>query len=90
MEEIYEYVQMISRFPKKPLDIIEEKELIDEKGSDAQKFSRTVQHIQIRNSVLSLPTDYSYIKPYKYKEMNDICYQVSQTPANEKWLKMKL
>ncbi|MDE5855401.1 MAG: hypothetical protein K2H19_10140, partial [Ruminococcus sp.] len=38
------------------------------------------------NSVLSLPTDYSYIKPYKYKEMKDICYQVSQTSANEKWL----
>lgn len=88
MEEIYEYVQMISRFPKEPLDIIEEKELLDEKGEDF--FSNNIAGIMYNHqnidSVLSLPTDYSYIQPYKYKNIKDICSQISQTPIDEKWL----
>ena len=82
MEEIYDYVQYMNRFPKEPLDIIEKKE--EDFFSD--NLSGTAWKLENFNSVLSLPTDYSYIKPYKYKEMKDICYQVSQTSANEKWL----
>lgn len=82
MEEIYDYVQYMNRFPKEPLDIIEKKE--EDFFSD--NLSGTAWKLENFNSVLSLPTDYSYIKPYKYKEIKDICYQVSQTSANEKWL----
>lgn len=82
MEEIYDYVQYMNRFPKEPLDIIEKKE--EDFFSD--NLSGTAWKLENFNSVLSLPTDYSYIKPYKYKEVKDICYQVSQTSANEKWL----
>ena len=38
------------------------------------------------NLILSLSTNYSYIQPYKYKTIDDICYQIAQTPINEKWL----
>lgn len=38
------------------------------------------------NSVLSLPTDYSYIQPYRYTKTEDICLRVAQTPIDEKWL----
>lgn len=88
MEEIYDYVQHMNRFPEEPLDIIEEKELLDKKVKNffSENLSGIAWRHQSFNSVLSLPTDYSYIKPYKYKEMKDICYQVSQTSANEKWL----
>lgn len=88
MEEIYDYVQHMNRFPEEPLDIIEEKELLDKKAKNffSENLSGIAWRHQSFNSVLSLPTDYSYIKPYKYKEMKDICYQVSQTSANEKWL----
>lgn len=87
MEEIYEYVQRMNRFPKEPIDIIEEKELLDEKGSDdAHNLTRIIQHSPACNSVLSLPTDYSYIQPYKYKKMEDICSQIAQIPIDEKWL----
>lgn len=81
MEEIYDYVQYMNRFPKEPLDIIEKKE-----DFFSDNLSGTAWKLENFNSVLSLPTDYSYIKPYKYKEIKDICYQVSQTSANEKWL----
>lgn len=88
MEEIYDYVQHMNRFLEEPLDIIEEKELLDKKAKNffSENLSEIAWRHQSFNSVLSLPTDYSYIKPYKYKEIKDICYQVSQTSANEKWL----
>lgn len=88
MEEIYDYVQHMNRFLEEPLDIIEEKELLDKKAKNffSENLSGIAWRHQSFNSVLSLPTDYSYIKPYKYKEIKDICYQVSQTSANEKWL----
>lgn len=88
MEEIYEYIQRVNRFPKEPTEIIEEKELLDKKREDL--FSRNLTEImcshQNFNSVLSLPTDYSYIQPYKYKNIKDICSQISQTSIDEKWL----
>ena len=68
------------------IDIIKEKEILDEKGNDFPSFSIIAQHNEIRNSVLSLPTDYSYIQPYKYKTIDDICSQIAQTSINEKWL----
>ena len=34
MEEVYEYVQLLNAFPEEPIDIIEEKKLLDEKGSN--------------------------------------------------------
>ena len=33
-----------------------------------------------------MPTDYSYIKPYKYKELTDICSWIAQTAIDERWL----
>lgn len=86
MEEIYEYVQKVNRFPEEAIDIIKEKEILDEKDNDFPSYSIIKQHNEIRNSVLSLPTNYSYIKPYKYKTTDDICSQISQTPIDEKWL----
>lgn len=88
MEEIYEHVQRVNRFPKEPTEIIEEKELIDEKGEDflSNNIAGIMYNHQNINSVLSLPTDYSYIKPYKYKTIDDICSQIAQTPIDEKWL----
>lgn len=83
MEEIYEYVQRISRFLERPLDITNEKFSEDNQVYDTSRDSDNNYRF---NYVLSLPTDYSYIKPYKYKEIKDICYQISQTSANEKWL----
>lgn len=64
MEEIYEYVQRVNGFSKEPAEIIEKKELLDEKGGDF--FSNNIAGIMYKhqniNSVLSLPTDYSYIQ----------------------------
>lgn len=88
MEEIYEYVQIATKFSKESAGITEKKELLDEKGEDF--FSKNISGIKYNyqnfNSVLSLPTDYSYIQPYKYKTTDDICSQIAQTPINEKWL----
>lgn len=88
MEEIYEYVQRVNRFPKEPAEITEKKELLDEKGKAF--FSNNIAGIMYKyqniNSVLSLPTDYSYIQPYEYKTIEDICSQIAQTSINEKWL----
>lgn len=88
MEEIYEYIQTINRFPKEPTEIIKENELLDKKGDDF--FSNNLTGIKYNyqnfNSVLSLPTDYSYIQPYKYKTIDDICSQIAQTSIDEKWL----
>ena len=88
MEEIYEYVQRVNRFSKEPTEIIEEKELLDEKGEDF--FSNNLTGIKYNyqnfNSVFSLPTDYTYVQPYKYKTTDDICSQVAQTSIDEKWL----
>lgn len=86
MEEIYEYIQRVNKFPGEAIDIIKEKEILDEKGNDFPSFSIIAQHNEILNSVLSLPTDYSYIQPYKYKTTDDICSRISQTPIDEKWL----
>ena len=38
------------------------------------------------NYVLSMPTDYSYIQPYKYTQLSDICSQIAQSAVDEKWL----
>lgn len=88
MKEIYEYVQIATKFSKESAGITEKKELLDEKGEDF--FSKNISGIKYNyqnfNSVLSLPTDYSYIQPYKYKTTDDICSQIAQTPINEKWL----
>ncbi|MDE5770655.1 MAG: hypothetical protein K2I06_03340 [Ruminococcus sp.] len=88
MEEIYEYIQTINRFPKEPTEIIKENELLDKKGDDffSNNISGIIYNNQNINSVLSLPTDYSYIQPYKYKTIDDICSQIAQTSINEKWM----
>lgn len=88
MEEVYEYVQLLNAFPEEPIDIIEEKKLLDEKGSNnnPHKLIRDLQHCQSPNSILSLPTDYSYIEPYQYKKTEDICTEISKSPSYEKWL----
>lgn len=39
-----------------------------------------------RNKILSLPTDYSYIIPYRYKSLEDITAQIVQSAVDEKWL----
>lgn len=81
MEEIYDYVQYMNRFSKEPLDIIEKKE-----DFFSDNLSGILWKQENFNSVLSLPTDYSYIQPYKYKTIDDICSQIAQTPINEKWM----
>ena len=88
MEEVYEYVQLLNAFPEEPIDINEEKKLLDEKGSNnnPHKLIRDLQHCQSPNSILSLPTDYSYIEPYQYKKTEDICTEISKSPSYEKWL----
>lgn len=88
MEEVYEYVQLLNAFPEEPIDIIEEKKLLDEKGSNnnPHKLIRDLQHCQSPNSILSLLTDYSYIEPYQYKKTEDICTEISKSPSYEKWL----
>lgn len=82
MEEIYDYVQYMNRFPKEPSDIIEKKE--------EDFFSNNLTWIKYNyqnfNSVLSLPTDYTYVQPYKYQTIDDICSQIAQTSIDEKWL----
>lgn len=83
MEEIYEFVQMRSKFSGRPLDIIDDKFL---ENSLSYGVLRYFDNNYRFNYVLSLPTDYSYIQPYKYKNIIDICSQISQTPINEKWL----
>lgn len=87
MEEVYEYVQLLNAFPEEPIDIIEEKELLDENGNcNSNTFIRDLQHRQSPNSILSLPADYSYIEPYQYKKTEDICTEISKSPSYEKWL----
>lgn len=87
MEEIYAYVQNIREFPKEPIDIIQEKGLLNEKEDNfAHNLTRIVWHNENHNSVLSLPTDYSYIIPFKYKKYDDICNCISETSADDKWL----
>ena len=88
MEEVYEYVQLLNAFPEEPIDIIEEKKLLDEKGSNnnPHKLIRNLQHCQSPNSILSLPTDYSYIEPCQYKKTEDIYTEISKSPSYEKWL----
>lgn len=88
MEEVYEYIQLLNVFPEEPIDIIKEKKLLDEKGSNnnPHKLIRDLQHCQSPNSILSLPTDYSYIEPYQYKKTEDICTEISKSPSYEKWL----
>ena len=87
MEEVYEYIQLLNVFPEEPIDIIEEKELLDENGNcNSNTFIRDLQHRQSPNSILSLPADYSYIEPYQYRKTEDICTEISKSPSYEKWL----
>ena len=87
MEEVYEYIQLLNVFPEEPIDIIKEKELLDENSNgNPHKLIRDLQHCQSPNSILSLPTDYSYIEPYQYKKTEDICTEISKSPSYEKWL----
>lgn len=83
MEEIYEYIQRINRFPGSPLDITDDKFL---ENNLAYGMLRDFDSNLRFNYVFSLPTDYSYIQPYKYKTIDDICSQIAQTPIDEKWL----
>lgn len=39
-----------------------------------------------KDKILSLPTDYSYIIPYRYKSLKDITSQIAQSAVDEKWL----
>ena len=87
MEEIYEYIQLINRLPKKPVDIIREKELFYKTGNIPARLAlKGFGDNSNDNLILSLPTDYSYIQPYKYKTIDNICSQIAQTPINEKWM----
>ncbi|MDE5946455.1 MAG: hypothetical protein K2G63_03995, partial [Oscillospiraceae bacterium] len=91
MEEIYEYIQRINRFSRKPFDFIESKEKIDLNNPNSPlKVLRGYEimggSIERYNYVLSMSTDYSYIEPYKHKNLEDICSQIEKTPIDEKWL----
>lgn len=87
MDEVYEYIQQTNRFPRKPFDFIESKETLNlDNPNSSLKILRGYGNIERYNYVLSMPTDYSYIEPYKYKNLEDICSQIEKTPADEKWL----
>ncbi len=83
MEEIYEYVQRIDKFSGSPLYITDNKFLEE---NLAYGMLRDFDSNLKLNYVLSLPTDYSYIQPYKYKKIDDICSKIAQTSIYEKWL----
>ena len=87
MEEFYAFTQTLQPFSDKPNDIYEEKKLLELKGNDpSHKLFRELSSTVNGCHVLSMPTDYSYIKPYKYKKLADICSQIEHTATDEKWL----
>lgn len=52
--------------------------------NDVSKYVYKNNYDQIFNHVTSLPTDYSYISPYMYKEYSDIIPLIKD--SNDKWL----
>lgn len=87
MEEFYAFSQTLQPFTNEPNDIYKEKEVLDIKGNDeAHRLFRGLNSQINGCHVLSMPTDYSYIIPYKYKELKDICTQIAQSAIDEKWL----
>lgn len=87
MEEFYTFLQTVQPFTKEPSDIYKEKELLDSRRNDPTfPLTKELFFASISEHILSMPTDYSYIKPYKYKELKDICSQITQTAIDEKWV----
>lgn len=87
MEEFYAFSQTLQPFTSEPNDISKEKELLDVRGDEASyTVTRSLMSAVNGCHVMSMPTDYSYIIPYKYKELKDICSQIAQTAIDEKWL----
>lgn len=85
IEEFFCFIQKCNPFVNEIQDISKEKEAID---------SKSIGYILLRQQkkqknnfyAMSLPTDYSYINPYKYKKLDDICTRISETDPNDKWL----
>lgn len=51
-----------------------------------EQFKRERLNGSLINYVVSMPTDYSYINPYGYKEYNDIINNIVISDSGEKWL----
>lgn len=88
MEEFYSYIQMRKPFKEKPDNILDIKKYLDEQRENIilkDSFIKICVTSR-RWQVLSMPTNYSYITPFKYGDLNDICSQIQKTPTNEKWL----
>lgn len=85
IEEFFCFIQKYNPSVNKIQDILKEKEAIDN-GSVAHNLLRQQQKQSNNFYAMSLPTDYSYINPYKYKNLDDICTRISETDPNDKWL----
>lgn len=85
MEEVFCFIQKCHPVVNEIQDILIEKELLDKKY-----YAYTLLRLQEKQKynfyAMSLPTDYSYINPYKYEKYDDICIKISKTDPNEKWL----
>lgn len=84
MEEFYEYLQRVQNGITEPYSIT--KLSSDLQTSHISSWLYGMNGEQYHNLVLSLPTDYSYINPYKYRSIDDICKQIEESPENEKWM----
>ena len=84
MEEFYSFTQYLVPFPSEPINLYSEKELFDKKPN--HELTRLIEAQTNGIDVLSMPTDYSYICPYRYQELTDICDQIQASDGDEKWL----
>lgn len=84
MEEFYSFTQCLVPFSSEPINLYNEKELFDKKPN--HELTRLIEAKTNGIDVLSMPTDYSYICPYRYQELTDICDQIQASDGDEKWL----
>ena len=89
MEEFYAFSQKLQPFVSMPHNIIEQKKLHDQRANEgAYQVTRSLPMYdkETYTFILSMPTDYSYITPYKYRKLSDIRAQVARSALAEKWL----
>lgn len=85
MEEFYAFTQRLYPFTNTPNNLHMEKEAFD-KNPLAHQIGRSIEVSTSCVDVLSMPTDYSYIQPYRYQELMDICPLICESGCEEKWL----
>ncbi len=87
MEEFYSFLQMVQPFdqepneihPREPLTGIDRSQAVYPILCEANRGGNPYQ-------ILSMPTDYDFIKPYQYTKLEDIVEEIKKSPDNEKWL----